>query len=660
MNQLSLSPMLLLGQAGGGSNAALFTFLLYTLAVFALAWASNRLLQSKSFLSEYFLGSRSLGMWAFALTFAATSSSGGSFTGFPAKIYTYGWVLALWIASYMVVPICAMGLLGKRINQVARISGAITVPDVIRDRFQSARFGLLATLLIVFFMTINLVAQFKAGTLILMTLLKNVDLYAYASARAADAMGHVGFLEGVGPDYLVCLFTFGVAVIVYTAYGGFHAVVWTDVMQGVVMVVGVIIMLPLAISQAGGLGAVTTQMEEMTPPRLGTIVLRLDAPAGEERRIEAGTWLSMSRTDYQRAFDAWLPGELKRLERARDKQELSPEQYDAALKNLASRPKRLEEGPDQRLFRVVKSSVIKAGRTTVEKTVKKSGKLVLVDSPVDVVELTTPAEIDAQLARLDAKTDLDLAANPELLNLDMRVESPALRDYLFGGGEKGHYITGPGPHDRKMDGFLPLSLAISFFFMWAISGAGQPSSMVRLMAFNNAKTLRRSIFTVAVYYSMIYFPLVIIFCCARVLLPGMEGQPDQIMPAMAIYLTENIGQGWLAGLLVAAPFAAVMSTVDSFLLMISSALVRDIYQRNINPEVTEKVIKRLSYLCTLLIGIAVMLGAVNPPQFLQDIIVYCGSGLAACFLAPMVFALYWPRVNAAMGITKAMRPPERK
>ncbi len=130
------------------------------------------------------------------------------------------------------------------------------------------------------------------------------------------------------------------------------------------------------------------------------------------------------------------------------------------------------------------------------------------------------------------------------------------------------------------------------------------------------------------------------------LLPGREADADAIMPEMAVYLTSQIKMGWLAGLLVAAPFAAVMSTVDSFLLMISSALVRDVYQRNINPEVREKTIKRLSYLFTLVVGTAATLGAINPPKFLQDIIVYTGSGLAACFLAPMVFALYWPRVNA--------------
>ena len=69
--------------------------------------------------------------------------------------------------------------------------------------------------------------------------------------------------------------------------------------------------------------------------------------------------------------------------------------------------------------------------------------------------------------------------------------------------------------------------------------------MVRLMAFKDSVTLKRSIFTVAIYYSAIYFPLVIIFCCSRVLMPGMDLESDKIMPAMAVYLTGKIGAGWL-------------------------------------------------------------------------------------------------------------------
>ena len=37
----------------------------------------------------------------------------------------------------MIYPLCAMGVLGKRLNQVARKSGALTIPDVLRDRFDS-------------------------------------------------------------------------------------------------------------------------------------------------------------------------------------------------------------------------------------------------------------------------------------------------------------------------------------------------------------------------------------------------------------------------------------------------------------------------------------------------------------------------------------------
>lgn len=573
--------------AATGSDTALITFLLYTLAVFGLAAVSNRLLQKKSFISEYFLGSRSLGVWAFALTFAATSSSGGSFTGFPSKIYTHGWVLALWIGSYMVVPICTMGLLGKRINQVARISGSITVPDVIRDRFHSPIFGLLAVSLIVFFMSFNLVAQFKAGSLILKTLLDDVGLFQQSAAWLGDYSKGTTFfsLSEVDPQYLLCLLAFGIAVIIYTTYGGFHAVVWTDVMQGVVMVIGVLILLPLALYQVGGLDSATRQMAKMTPPIKRKATLELTSIAEEDVRLSTADWL--------------------RLDDA--------------------------QAGKTRLFRVGESVEIAKGELSPKK-------------PVEVLEVTTPDEIDNFLASEEQADKI----RSDVKIVDVPNDTP---EEGFGWNQPGVYVSGPGPEPRRSNGFLPLSLAISFFFMWAISGAGQPSNMVRLMAFNSSQTLRRSIFTVAIYYTLIYFPLVIIFCCARVLLPGMEVESDRIMPEMAMYLTQNAGVAWLAGLLVAAPFAAVMSTVDSFLLMISSALVRDIYQRNLNPEAEERTIKRLSYFFTLVVGTAAMLGAINPPQFLQDIIVYTGSGLAACFLAPMVYALYWPRVNTIGAIS---------
>ncbi|MCB9769152.1 MAG: sodium transporter [Candidatus Omnitrophica bacterium] len=490
------------------------TFLGYILLVYGIAAFAHHVSKGKSFLKEYFLGSRSLGPWTLALTFAATSASGGSFAGFPSLIYTYGWVLALWIAGYMVFPICTMGFLGKRINQVAKKCDAVTLPDIFRDRYNSPWLGLLTAFLIIFYLVVYLIAQFKAGGVLIQTLMKDLAFFQGISGRLE---GVASLFEGVSSGYLAGLLLFTTSVVLYTAYGGFRAVVLTDVMQGIIMGLGVIILLPLT---------------------LHTAYVYLDPP------------------------------------------DLEP----APLVEVESRREARSEEP----FRL----------TQFSQGLRKVGEHLKQEDP------------SAMSAPGHKKTD------------DMDGE------------------------DFKP--FLPLGLAISFFFLWPISGSGQAGNMLRLMAFQNTKTLARAIFAVTIYYGFIYIPLVIIFVCAKTLPLSVE-QSDQAMPAMAMLVAPPL----LAGLLIAAPFAAIMSTVDSFLLMISSALVRDIYQRAINPDVSERAIRIASLATTLAVGFLVLLLTINPPQFLQDIIVFGSAGQAATFLGAMVLTLYWPRSNAA-GTASAM------
>ena len=644
-------------------DSALVTFSIYILAVLGLAWLSNRLARSKNFLSEYFLGSRGLGVWAFALTIAATSSSGGSFMGFPAKIYTHGWSLAMWIGSYMVVPLFLMGLLGKRINQVARKTGAITVPDVIRDRFESPAFGAMSILLILFFMSINLVAQFKAGGKILNTLLDDVDAFQWASEGVTKIVTKYNLPVGnEGSGYLICLLAFGIAVVVYTTYGGFRAVVWTDVMQGLVMVAGVVIMLALVLGHPaiGGLESATEKLAKMTPPRWTYTKLSLDEPLDEDFVIAKGTWLEVT-TDGKRrilrtAKDANIRAGNKSIDMVHTLELTTPtdEEVAAIEPEILKQSKKLDQ---------ITATVFTKARITLkdpaeeDMPIAEDTWLAIGPSPAEATGYVRTAR--AAIIK-QGKTQATIEIGDKTFNEVPVVEANELpagshvragifveltSDYKHGAGRPGVYVTGPGPSQGNDLGFLPLSLAICFFFQWAFGNAGQPASMVRMMAFNNTKTLRLSLFTVAIYYSAIYFPLVIIFCCARIILPGWEIDPDRIMPEMARTLTEAAGYPWLAGLLMAAPFAAVMSTVDSFLLMISSAAVRDVYQRNINPQASEKNIKRMTYAVTVVVGGAAMFGALYPPAYLQDIIVYCGSGLTASFLVPVALALYWPRFN---------------
>jgi sodium/pantothenate symporter len=504
----------------GPANWTIVTFSVYILAVFLLAVVSRRFSRKRAFLKEYYLGSRGLGGWLLALTFAATSASGGSFTGFPSLIYTYGWIMALWIAGYMVVPLCGLGLFGKRLNQVARKSDAVTIPDVFRDRFNSVWLGLLTTCLLVFFLIVFLVAQFKAGGILLQTLLQDSSLFQ-AAGGYLEGLPRVS--DGATGGYLVGLVVFAATVVFYTAYGGFRAVVWTDVMQGLIMVFGVMLLLPLTVHKAY---VYLSPVEEPSP------IVSTSVPS-----------------------DQWYAGHKERSEE---------------------------------VFRFSQ-----------------------------------------------------LTEGLEKVNDHLEREDPAA-------------LTGPGwKEDRTSNGsasvpFLPLGMAISFFFIWPIGGAGATGNMVRLMAFRDSKSLGRAIVAVCVYFGLIYIPLVVIFVTAKTLPLQLE-QPDQVMPVMAIFASPPV----LAGLLIAAPFAAVMSTVDSFLLIISSSLVRDIYQRNINPHASERSIKRLSLATTVFVGGLVFFLAINPPRFLQDLVVFVVSGQTATFLVAMAMTLYWPRANAC-GVACAM------
>ena len=158
INLLAANEIAPVGDIGYGALIALVLFIFASLWIGALA---NRATQKGAFMTGFFLGNRGLGAWALALT--ATVQSGGTFMGFPSLVYSHGWIVALWIGSYMVVPLTGFGIVGKRIAQISRQTGAITMPDLFRERFKCPKLGLVTSLLIIFFMTSMMVAQFKAG-----------------------------------------------------------------------------------------------------------------------------------------------------------------------------------------------------------------------------------------------------------------------------------------------------------------------------------------------------------------------------------------------------------------------------------------------------------------------------------------------------------------
>ena len=478
---------MLLAQIDRTQLYSLVPFVVYLLGVFAIAVVSARYLKGRQFESEYYVGSRSFGPWVLAMSWVATMASGGSFLGYPSRVYTYGWSMGLWVSGSCVAAMVGLGIVGKRINRLARQTGALTLVDLLRDRFSSRAIGLIYPVIIVLITTVYLLAQFAAGAKILENML--------------------------GIEYRTGLAIFSVTVVAYTTYGGFRAVAWTDTMQGIVMIVGIVLLVPFAIRAV---------------------------PGGLASGLAAAT---MGQRDRQDPV-----AELHGL----------PQQRDAYL-----------YGPGPRKV------------------------------PKNIQKITAG---DAEAAKIKA-------ANRE----------------------------------KGLDMWLPFSMGISYFMLRSLAAMMMPTTVPRMLSFKDTRALRRAIMVLAPYMLLMYFSSMITMNCAYSIDLGLEPhQADQAVPALA----KKVAPAWLAGILIAAPFAAVMSTVDSALLVISASVVRDLVQKGFCPRLSERTTKRLSYSVTAGVGLLIFVWALQEPTFIQPLIIFYSGGGAAALFWPSLAALYWKRATA--------------
>ncbi|MEH6987441.1 sodium/pantothenate symporter [Cytobacillus firmus] len=188
-------------------------------------------------------------------------------------------------------------------------------------------------------------------------------------------------------------------------------------------------------------------------------------------------------------------------------------------------------------------------------------------------------------------------------------------------------------------GLTPLYVS-SFWILVGVGVVGLPQVAVRAMSYKNAKAMHRAIIigTIVVGFIMLGMHLIGVF--ARPILPGIE-VGDKVMPMIAM----EVLPPWLAGIVLAAPMAAIMSTVDSLLLLVSSAIVKDVYINYIKPDAEESTIKRMSFAVTALLGILVCIMALSPPDLLIWLNLFSFGGLEAAFIWPVVLGLYWAKGN---------------
>ncbi|WP_079478130.1 sodium/pantothenate symporter [Halobacillus salinus] len=190
------------------------------------------------------------------------------------------------------------------------------------------------------------------------------------------------------------------------------------------------------------------------------------------------------------------------------------------------------------------------------------------------------------------------------------------------------------------EGNLTPAYVSSFWILVGVAVVGLPQVTVRAMSYRSSKAMHRALIigTIVVGFIMLNMHLIGVF--ARPILPGIE-VGDKVMPMIA----QEVLPPWLAGFVLAAPMAAIMSTVDSLLLLVSSAVVKDLYLNYVNPSATNATVKKWSFTVTAVLGIFVFLMALNPPDLLIWLNLFAFGGLEATFIWPVVLGLYWKKGN---------------
>jgi len=195
--------------------------------------------EGKGFINNYFIGGRSMGGLVLAMTLIATFTSASSFIGGPGVAYSRGLV---WVYLSMIqVPTAfiILGILGKKFAVISRKTNAVTVTDYLRARYKSPVVVIGASVALVLFFIAQMMSQFLGGAVL--------------------------FQSVTGLSYIYGLILFGIVVIVYTSFGGFKAVVTTDTIQGIIMVIGGFIIMATIIHVGGGVDSIVDKLNVVNP-----------------------------------------------------------------------------------------------------------------------------------------------------------------------------------------------------------------------------------------------------------------------------------------------------------------------------------------------------------------------------------------------------------
>ncbi len=220
-------------------------------------------------------------------------------------------------------------------------------------------------------------------------------------------------------------------------------------------------------------------------------------------------------------------------------------------------------------------------------------------------------------------------------------------------------IVNPAWKDVTAGGSLAKNYLMSFWVLVGVGVLGLPQTAVRGMGFKDCASMHNAM----IYGTVVIGLLMLVMHLAGVFGPAVLDasevtSSDYVIPAIILKYMNPVA----AGLFIAAPLSAVMSTVSSLLLLASAAIVKDLYLNyiakdkglNKTGEGFTKKISAMSTVSTFVVGGVVFLFTIFPPDLIVWINLFAMGGLECAFLCPILFGLYWKGANAAGAVCSSV------
>lgn len=180
-------------------------------------------------------------------------------------------------------------------------------------------------------------------------------------------------------------------------------------------------------------------------------------------------------------------------------------------------------------------------------------------------------------------------------------------------------------------------LPIVSMMAWGLGYFGQPHILARFMSAKSLHKLSESMVIAIVWVFLSLAGAVFVGVIGRVMFEGLtNGDEEKVF----IYMIGRVLGPWMGGVMLAAILSAIMSTIDSQLLVSSSALSEDFYQKAIKKKASEKEVILVGRLCVIIVSAIALALALNPNDTILGIVAYAWGGFGAAFGPLVLFALF--------------------